>query len=101
MKDVRRHHNEALDRMKEQSDALLHALNYQKSRGEADEDAVSQVCFCLSSVPVHMTQHLLVLHACKTHAGKQMRMRCLRCVCVSERLTVHTDKLTFQMHLHS
>lgn len=41
--DVRRHHNEALARVKEQSEALLHALSYQKGRGEADDDAVLQV----------------------------------------------------------
>ncbi len=40
---MRRHHNDALARVKEQSEALLLALDYQKERGGADEDAVAQV----------------------------------------------------------
>ncbi|MEW5309850.1 MAG: hypothetical protein WDW38_001701 [Sanguina aurantia] len=40
--DVRRHHNEALQRLHEQSEALLYALNHHKSKGH-DETAVEQM----------------------------------------------------------
>lgn len=48
--DVRRHHNDALARVKEQSEALLNALSQQKARGEADEDAVEQVGVFVAAV---------------------------------------------------
>jgi hypothetical protein len=40
---VRRDLNDALDRLKQQNEALLYALNYGKNRGAADETAVDQV----------------------------------------------------------
>lgn len=43
LSDVRRHHNDALARLQQQSEALLFALNYQKNKGTADETAVDQV----------------------------------------------------------
>lgn len=47
--DVRRHHNEALQRLHEQSEALLYALNHHKTKGH-DETAVEQVWIYLSSL---------------------------------------------------
>ena len=38
-----RHHNDALQRLAEQSDALLYALNFQHQGRTADETAVEQV----------------------------------------------------------
>ena len=40
--DVRRHHKDALDRLQQQSEALLYALNHYKSKG-ADATVVEQV----------------------------------------------------------
>ncbi|GFH29958.1 uncharacterized protein HaLaN_28716, partial [Haematococcus lacustris] len=43
LSDVRRHHNDALARLQQQSEALLFALNHQQTRGTADESAVDQM----------------------------------------------------------
>lgn len=40
---MRRHHNDALERLQQQSDALLYALRYQKDKGDSDETAVDRV----------------------------------------------------------
>lgn len=59
LSDVRRHHNDALQRLKDQSDALLYALNYQKAK-VADEGVMEQVCIakdglcaCFVSLLIH------------------------------------------------
>ncbi len=42
LSDVRRHHNDALERLKQQSDTLLHLLNLQRNRGSADDSVLEQ-----------------------------------------------------------
>jgi hypothetical protein len=48
---VRRHLNDALQRLQQQSDTVLYALNYGKNRGAADESAVDQVRLVTVAVP--------------------------------------------------
>lgn len=69
MEDVRRHHKDALDRLAQQSEALLYALNHFKTKG-ADGTVFDQVRGMLAPCPMSHSG------LCPTHPNAPAKMPC-------------------------